>query len=112
MSIYMFVIKSQPLPESPHSPSTPYALAHVWVIDKDPDSAQERALNRIMADSWNPIQIEHAFEIQPEQIPSFHADEQLLYQRAQLSGMAVDYIAEPADDDPSGPIIRMPVFRP
>lgn len=110
---FMYVIKSIPMPESPFYTSISSALVHIWIMSDSQSSALETALAYIKCQAWEPLEIEHAFEILPEQVQGFHKDEQLLYRKALKYGIAADFVSSPIQEgNPSDPTIQMPLFRP
>lgn len=102
MRPFMFVIRSTPLPENRNYGKIAGAFVHVWVISTDLSSAQEIAYTFIRHYLWTPEEIEHAFEIEPEQISSLHKDEIALYRQALKFGVAADFVGWLADEGKSG----------
>ncbi len=109
MEPYMFVIKSVPLPNSRHYRTIRQALVHIWVMDSDIDSARENALSYIRSLNWNPLLVEHALEIQKEQISRLPEEEAVLYQKALCGGIAADFLASPIRERPSGSPVEFDV---
>ena len=105
MKPYMFVIKSVPLPSNQHSKTIRHALVHIWVFSDNINNAQTKACDYIKSFKWNPLSVEHAFEITEEQLSHLHKDEDLLYRKACQFGIAADFLASPMrDKSPDAPI--------
>ena len=92
MNIYMFVINAKPFSDTKVSKITSEAIVHCWVIAEDDTIAESVAYSFISLRQFEPVSTEHAFLIQPEQIPGFHESEQRLYQRALRYGIAADFL--------------------
>lgn len=101
MQPYMFVVKGVPLPNSRHYRTIRQAFIHIWIMDSDMDSAREHVLSYIRSLNWNPLLVEHALEIQKEQIAHLPEEEAVLYQKALRSGIAADFLASPIRERPS-----------
>lgn len=95
MKPFMFVIRSVPLPKNKNYRTIKQAIVHIWVIASDIDSAKLSALTYISSLDWNPLSIEHAFEISEEQISHLHKDEFRLYQKALHYGISADFLSSP-----------------
>lgn len=106
MNPYMFVIKGIPLKANRNYDIVAGAYIHIWVMDTDIQSAEHKALDYITNLLWNPLEIEHAFEIFQEQIGKLHTDEFRLYQVALNFGICADFLAYAKENDnPDDPII-------
>ena len=101
MKPYMFVVKSVPLPSSRHYRTLRQALVHIWIMDSDMDSARENVLSYIRSLNWNPLSVEHALEIQEEQLSHLPKEEAVLYQKVLCNGIAADFLASPIRERPS-----------
>ena len=101
MKPYMFVVDSIPLPENRNYNAIGGAKVHIWVIDEEQDRAELRAIDYIRSLLWDPLTIEYAFEISPEQIPLMHEDEAALYATALKTGIAADFLGWLKDAAPS-----------
>jgi hypothetical protein len=107
---YMFVILCYPLPDNKNYDLVGGAHVHIWVMDNSLEKAQERAFEYIRKYSWEPQEIEHAFEIQPQQIPFLHKDEENLFLMAGQYGIAADFLAWRKQEGQSGdPVL---IFEP
>lgn len=113
MNPYLFVINVIPMPENKDCADIASAIAHVWVISEDRESAKNRALDYVTSYLWEVIDLEREFEIQPQQIPVLHEDEALLYKKALQFGIAADYIAHPKIPGKiDNPVIKKRLRRP
>ena len=99
---YMFVIKSVPMPQNRNYNTAGGAFVHIWVME----SALLRAYAYIRKYLWEPQEVQHAFQILPEQIPELHEDEARLYQTALQYGVAAVFVGWLKDEgEPDWPAI-------
>lgn len=113
MNPYMFAINVVPTPDNKDCEDIASAIAHVWVISEDKESARIRAVDYITSYLWKVINFEHEFEIQPELIPELHEAEALLYMKALQHGISADYIANPkVPRNPGDPVILKKLQKP
>ncbi len=81
------------MPENVNYESIAGAIAHIWVISSDRESAKIRALDYNKKFQWEIKSFEYEIAIREEQIPSLHEDESRLYHSALRHGIAAEYIA-------------------
>lgn len=102
---FMFVIRSVPLPNNKNYRDIRHALVHIWVLDSSIKSAEIKAIDYIKSLNWNPVSVEHALPISEELISHLHKDEERLFQKASLYGIAADFVACPIrDKSPDSPV--------
>lgn len=107
--VCMFVIKAEPAPENRYHGRIAQGRFHIWVISGSSELALDRAKAYIKKQLWTPGEVEYAFEILPEQLPSLHEDEVALYQKALVYGIAADIIASPIEEGSSDdPMMVLP----
>lgn len=103
---FMLVINGTPLPENHNYNTVGGAKIHIWVMDNDADSAQEKAESYVKQYLWKIQSVEHVLQISPEQLQHLHEAEALLYQKALRNGIAADFLAYPrVDGNPDDPIL-------
>lgn len=103
---FMLVINGTPLPENHNYNTVGGAKIHIWVMDNDADSAQEKAESFVKQYLWKIQSVEHVLQISQGQLPYLHEAEALLYQKALRDGIAADFLAYPkVDSDPDDPIL-------
>lgn len=103
---FMLVINGVPLPENHNYDAVGGAKIHIWVMDNDPDSAQEKAISFVKQYLWEIKSVEHVLQISQEQLRNLHKDEALLYQKALHKGIAANFLAYPkVDGSPDDPIV-------
>lgn len=103
---FMLVINGTPLPENHNYNTVGGAKIHIWVMDNDADSAQEKAESYVKQYLWKIQSVEHVLQISPEQLHHLHEAEALLYQKALRNGIAADFLAYPrVDGNPDDPIL-------
>lgn len=103
---FMFVINGTPLPENHNYSTIGGAKIHIWVMDNNADSAQEKAVSLVKQYLWKIQSVEHVLRISQEQLQHLHEAEALLYQKALRNGIAADFLAYPkVDGDPDDPIL-------
>ncbi len=103
---FMLVINGTPLPENHNYNTVGGAKIHIWVMDNDADSAQEKAESFVKQYLWKIQSVEHVLQISPEQLQHLHKAEALLYQKALRNGIAAEFLAYPkVDGDPDDPIL-------
>ena len=106
MNPYMFVIKAVPLANNENYDTIAGAFVHVCVVGSNINSAEHKALDYISNLLWNPVKIEHAFEMSQEQIDALDAPEAQLYQKSLHLGIAAYFVAYPKEDgNPDDPIM-------
>ena len=109
--ICMLVIKCTPSPDNRYYQRIAQGRFHIWAIANSIGPALLRASDYIKDQHWIPGELEHAFEIPPEQLPALHEDEAALYQKALVYGIAADIIASPAEDgSPGDPAMLLPPY--
>lgn len=99
---YMFVIRSSPTVMSQNYGKIGGAFVHIWVMDGEQDVALMRAFAYIRKHLWEPQEVEHAFQILPEQIAQLGEDELRLYHTALSHGIAADFLGWLKDEGESG----------
>lgn len=103
---FMLVINGTPLPENHNYNTVGGAKIHIWVMDNDADSAQEKAESYVEQYLWKIQSVEHVLQIASEQLQHLHEAEALLYQKARRNGIAADFLAYPkVDGNPDDPIL-------
>ena len=103
---FMFVIDGVPLPENHNYSTIGGAKIHIWVMDKEIESAKDKAISYVSQYIWHAQGIEYAFEILPEQIRELDISEATLYQKELRNGIAADFLAYPkVDGNPDDPIL-------
>lgn len=103
---FMLVINGIPLPENHNYNTVERAKIHIWVMDNDADSAQEKAVSLVKQYLWEIKGVEHVLQISQEQLKHLHKAEDLLYQKALRDGIAADFLAYPkVDGNPNDPIL-------
>lgn len=113
MNPYMFAINVVPTPDNKDCEDIAGAIAHIWVISEDKESAKIRAVDYITSYLWKIINFEHEFEIRQEQIPELHEAEASLYKKACQYGIAAEYIAHPkVPGNPDDPVILRKLQKP
>lgn len=106
MKPYMFVIDAVPLSSNKTCQDIAGGKVHIWVIADDKETAKIQALEYIAKYFWKATNIEREFEIQQEQLPRLHEDEELLYRKALLYGIAADFLAYPKKPgNPTDPVV-------
>lgn len=103
---FMLVINGTPLPENHNYNTVVGAKIHIWVMDNDADSAQEKAESYVKQYLGKVQSVEHVLQISSEQLQHLHEAEALLYQKARRNGIAADFLAYPkVDGNPDDPIL-------
>lgn len=103
---FMLVINGLPLPENHNYSTVGGAKIHIWVMDNDADSAQEKAISLVKQYLWEIQSVEYVLQISQEQLQHLHEAEALLYQKALRNGIAADFLAYPkVDGNPDDPIL-------
>lgn len=95
MKTYRFVIRAVPSSNNRYREHLQSGIGHVYVFAEDAVSAEQIAHAYMLKHDWIPTTVEHAFEIQPQQLLDLDKDEALLYQRAQRLGVAADIVTVP-----------------
>lgn len=103
---YMLVIDGVPLSENHNYDTVGGAKIHIWVMDEDADSAQEKAISLVNQYLWEVKGVECVLQISQEQLQHLHKAEALLYQKALQNGIAADFLAYPrVDGTPDDPTV-------
>lgn len=92
---YFFKINVVPMQENKVYESIAGAIAHIWVISNDKESAKIRTIDYNKKFLWEITSFVYELEIHVEQIPELGEDEYYLYQLALRHGIAAEYIAHP-----------------
>lgn len=90
---YFFKINVVPMQENKVYESIAGAIAHIWVISNDRESAKIRAIDYNKKFLWKITSFVYELGIHEEQIPELGEEESYLYHSALRHGIAAEYIA-------------------
>ncbi|MBU1417390.1 MAG: hypothetical protein KKI15_02775 [Proteobacteria bacterium] len=110
MQPYLFIFEAKPRPDNKKAEGLAGAMVYIWVFSISATGARASARDHLSGLNWMFVKEQAAFAPTPKQLRELEILEELHYQKAQSSGIAVQFYGWLENSRPG--VFSYPLFSP